>query len=521
MKCIEICCGAGGLAIGEEIAGFEHLLLLDFDKHCIETLRQNRPDWNSICQDITTFDIQSFMKTINLKPGELELLSAGIPCQPFSFAGLRNGLNDKRTDTFSALLNFIEYLQPKIILIENVKGLKFHKDFDNIINSIKNYNIYHKVLDANDFDTAQKRERIFIVGVNVNFSSDKFVFPEKKQKKLVLRDVLDIDETDDYQKILYEYNNDFKLLMNKIPPGGCWRNLNPEEQRTLLKNSYTSSGGKTGIAKRLSMDKPSPTLTTSPIQKQTCRCHPIHTRPLTVREYARIQGFPDDWKFSGSRSKMYHQIGNAVPVGLAVAISKQIKNFLDINTSYINWIDNNILDELIKNMLNEYKQPVDNIFIDVFKKSFDCKFYNIENEDYMQIEYKRILDKKINNAIGYFHENVLKNCYGWKQYNKYSMDICDENETIFIQLKNKFNTLNSSGNNFLKLQMKKILQDKPETKFVVLGLINDKELVGRNVEYIRNIDKTRKITSSKLYEFITGSKTAYNDLLNYINNYKD
>lgn len=152
-------------------------------------------------------------------------------------------MNDKRTDTFSALLNFIEYLQPKIILIENVKGLKFHKDFENIINSIKNYNIYHKVLDANDFDTAQKRERIFIVGVNVNFSSDKFVFPEKKQKKLVLRDVLDIDETDDYQKILYEYNNDFKLLMNKIPPDGCWRNLNPEEQRTLLKNSYTSSGG--------------------------------------------------------------------------------------------------------------------------------------------------------------------------------------------------------------------------------------------------------------------------------------
>ena len=122
-----------------------------------------------------------------------------------------------------------------------------------------------------------------------------------------------------------------KYFLQKIPQGGCWINLPENEQRELLGNSFNSGGGKRGIAKRLSMNSPSLTLTTSPMQKQTCRCHPIETRPLTVREYARIQSFPDNWIFCGGKSRKYHQLGNAVPVNLARAISKSIIDYLKKN----------------------------------------------------------------------------------------------------------------------------------------------------------------------------------------------
>ena len=111
--------------------------------------------------------------------------------------------------------------------------------------------------------------------------------------------------------------------MDQIPPGGCWVNLPVDVQK-----QYFSGGGKRGIARRLSMDEPCLTLTTSPCQKQTERCHPLETRPFTIREYARIQSFPDDFKFCGSIAKQYKQIGNAVPVNLAELIAKKIKQNL-------------------------------------------------------------------------------------------------------------------------------------------------------------------------------------------------
>lgn len=117
--------------------------------------------------------------------------------------------------------------------------------------------------------------------------------------------------------------------MDLIPPGGYWRDLPIELQKSYMKGSFHLSGGKTGMARRISWDEPCLTLTCAPAQKQTERCHPEETRPFTIREYARIQTFPDDWEFSGALTSQYAQIGNAVPVNLAEAIGKSIVKSLN------------------------------------------------------------------------------------------------------------------------------------------------------------------------------------------------
>ena len=117
--------------------------------------------------------------------------------------------------------------------------------------------------------------------------------------------------------------------MSFVPQGGYWRDLPDEIQREYMKGSYHLSGGKTGVARRLSWDEPSLTLTCAPAQKQTERCHPEETRPLTVREYARIQTFPDNWEFCGSQTSQYKQIGNAVPVNFAHAIGLSLVKLLN------------------------------------------------------------------------------------------------------------------------------------------------------------------------------------------------
>ena len=125
-------------------------------------------------------------------------------------------------------------------------------------------------------------------------------------------------------------------ILAKVPEGGYWKDLPDDLQREYMMKSYFLGGGKTGMARRLAWDEPSLTLTCAPAQKQTERCHPSETRPLTVREYARIQTFPDDWEFCGSTSSQYKQIGNAVPVNLAYAVARsliRLLNDIELNSS--------------------------------------------------------------------------------------------------------------------------------------------------------------------------------------------
>lgn len=326
---IELFAGAGGLALGLEQAGFDNLLSNDFDKDACATLNLNRPDWKVLCEPIEDLANRNLLKMLNLKEGELDLLSGGYPCQSFSYAGKRLGLNDIRGTMFYYYAKVLEQLKPKMFLAENVKGLVSHdggKTLSTMINVFEEigYRVQYKVLNAWDYGVAEKRERIVIIGIR-NDLDVNFEYPTPHDYKPVLRDVLQNVPTSEGAS----YPQSKKEVFDLVPPGGCWRDLPDDIARAYMKGSYGLGGGKTGIARRISWNEPSLTILCSPCMKQTDRCHPDETRPFTVRESARIQSFPDDWQFSGNMLNKYKQIGNAVPVNFAkeigLAIIKTLK----------------------------------------------------------------------------------------------------------------------------------------------------------------------------------------------------
>ena len=308
---IEVCAGGGGLSSGLIKAGFTPILLNDNNSDCCKTLKHNHPGTNVIYNSMDKIDYSPFVNNV-------DLLTGGVPCQSFSQAGLRKGLDDPRGDLMMKFIEILNLVKPKIFMIENVKGLLTHDDgktIQKIIDALnKNdlYNISYKCLDASKYDVPQKRERVFIVGL-IKSITHLFEFPNESLTKKVLKDVLYNVSISNGAK----YNEDKIKLFKMIPQGGCWVNLPKNLQKEYLGNSYNSGGGKRGILYRLSMDKPSLTLLCTPSQKQTERCHPLEERPLTIREYARIQTFDDSYEFIGSLNSQYKQIGNAVPVVLA------------------------------------------------------------------------------------------------------------------------------------------------------------------------------------------------------------
>ncbi|WP_334199198.1 DNA (cytosine-5-)-methyltransferase [Mycoplasma capricolum] len=189
-KSIELFAGAGGLALGLEQAGFEHIGLVEFDKQAVETLKLNRPNWNIIFEDVQKVSQRDLKKEFNLQIGELDLLSGGAPCQSFSYAGKRLGLEDTRGTMFYHYATFLNKLKPKMFLFENVKGLLTHnkgQTFQTIcdIFSQQGYQITYKVLNALDYMVAQKRERLIVIGIRNDLTNlIKFEFPKRHQKKI-------------------------------------------------------------------------------------------------------------------------------------------------------------------------------------------------------------------------------------------------------------------------------------------------------------------------------------------------
>lgn len=334
-KVLELFAGAGGLALGLEQAGLKSIGNIEFDKHACNTLRKNKPQWNVIEEDIekvTETGIENYIGDITV--GELDLLSGGYPCQAFSYAGNKGGLQDARGTLFYHFGKILEQLKPKMFLAENVRGLVNHdkgKTLKTMLDAFSSigYKVKWKVLRALDYDVAQKRERIVIVGVRKDlintYPNLDYKFPKPYGYELTLNDILkDVPESEGAK-----YPKSKKKVLDLVPPGGYWRDLPDEIAKDYMGKSYYSGGGRTGMARRLSWDEPSLTLTTSPAQKQTERCHPDETRPFTVREYARIQSFPDNWEFACSTNNAYKQIGNAVPVNMAKAIGLSIVNTLN------------------------------------------------------------------------------------------------------------------------------------------------------------------------------------------------
>lgn len=328
---IELFAGAGGLALGLEYAGFQTVLLNEWDKYACATLRHNRPNWNVLEGDVCDIDFTPYRDKI-------DLLSGGFPCQAFSYAGKGEGFNDIRGTMFFQFARAVEEICPKVILGENVRGLLSHDNGRTIATIKKTLQdlgyvlIEPRILNAVHFCVPQKRERVMIVGIRADLAKKaQFVWPKTHARQMTMTDALKAGELYDCDvpnSIGQSYTDYKKSVLDLVPQGGCWRDLPDEIARVYMKKSYFLGGGKTGMARRLGWHEPSLTLTCSPAQNQTERCHPDETRPLTVREYARIQTFPDDWVFQGSMNQQYKQIGNAVPVNLAYAMGMSLKQLL-------------------------------------------------------------------------------------------------------------------------------------------------------------------------------------------------
>ena len=331
---IELFAGGGGLALGMEKAGFQHIMLNECDHSACETLRANRPNWNVVEKDVHKVDFMPYA-------GKVDFISGGFPCQAFSYAGEKRGFEDARGTLFFELARAIKEIKPKVFMGENVKGLFSHNNgktlqvIKDVIKDLGYTLVEPRVLKAILYQVPQKRERLFLIAIR-NDIADKvvFQFPSPYKRVCTLRDAF-------YKGVLYDcdvpksigqkYPKRKGEIMDLVPEGGNWKNLPIDIQKEYMKGSMLLGGGKTGIARRLSMDEPSLTLTCAPAMKQTERCHPIETRPLTVREYARIQTFPDEWQFMGTMDAQYKQIGNAVPVNLAYAVGRSlIRLFNDI-----------------------------------------------------------------------------------------------------------------------------------------------------------------------------------------------
>lgn len=330
LRCIELFAGAGGLALGLEQAGFESIGLVELNRSAASTLKANPPGWNVLNCDVGEVSARDLEGEFGVECGELDLLSGGAPCQSFSYAGKRLGLEDARGTLFYHYAVFLRKLQPRMFLFENVRGLLSHdkgKTFGVIrgIFAEEGYQIQYRVLNAWDYGVAQKRERIFIVGIRNDLSKVlRFQFPQPHEYRPVLRDILlDCPKSEGAR-----YSPSKAAILAQVPAGGNWRDIAPEMAKAYMMTCWDMEGGRTGILRRLSLDEPSLTVLTTPSQKQTERCHPLEVRPFTVRENARCQSFPDDWSFVGSLGEQYRQVGNAVPVRLAYEVGRSISETL-------------------------------------------------------------------------------------------------------------------------------------------------------------------------------------------------
>lgn len=334
---LELFAGAGGLAVGMEKAGLKCVALNEIDKHACETLRKNRPNWNVLEGDIKNFNFTDYHN-------QIDVVTGGFPCQAFSYAGKRLGFEDARGTLFYEFARVVKEVNPPICIGENVKGLLNHdngktlKGMISILDEI-GYNVMPvKVLKAVNFKVPQKRERLILVGIRKDINQ-RYEYPKPYKKIYNLSDALkkgELFSSNVPKSAGAKYPQSKKNVLDLVPPKGYWRDLPLEVQKDFMGASFYLGGGKTGMARRIGWDEPCLTLTCSPAQKQTERCHPDETRPFTVREYARIQTFPDDWEFSGPISQQYKQIGNAVPVNLGREVGYSVIKFLNEYYNFLN-----------------------------------------------------------------------------------------------------------------------------------------------------------------------------------------
>lgn len=350
---ISLFSGAMGLDIGLEKAGLNVVIGQDFDTSCVRTMQAN--GHKVLGGDIRGINPQYLLDLAGLSVGEPFLICGGPPCQPFSTAGKRLGINDPRGSLFMDFIRMIDYIRPRFFVMENVKGImsaplkhvsllerdendpnqKLGTVLDVILAEFNKlgYKTVYGLLDAVNYGVPQFRERFVLIGSRDN--EDIFLpipthFHKHQNKEYqwqTVRSTITDLEFDDGE--CAAFSEERMKFLEMVPEGGNWRDLPSNIIPIAMGGAYKSGGGKVGFYRRLSYDQPSPTVVTSPVQKATMMCHPTQTRPLSVREYARIQQFPDNWIFTGTTAAKYRQIGNAVPVGLAEAIGKAVLSVAD------------------------------------------------------------------------------------------------------------------------------------------------------------------------------------------------
>ena len=336
--------GAMGLDLGLEQAGLHIRICQDFDESCVKTIEANGK--NAVLGDIRNIRPEDILNKTGLKQGEPFLVCGGPPCQPFSTAGKRLGINDPRGSLFMDYIRMINYIRPRFFIMENVKGimsspLKSNLDkpldenspktvLDVILSEFNKleYKTVYGILDAVNYGVPQFRERFVLIGSRDY--EDIFLpiptnFQMHQNKEMLWKTTGDaIKDLENNPGECASFSDERLKYLRMVPEGGNWKDLPKDILEKAMGGAYSSGGGKVGFYRRLSYSQPSPTVVTSPVQKATMMCHPTQDRPLSIKEYARLQQFPEDWNFVGTTSAKYRQIGNAVPVGLAKAIGKAI-----------------------------------------------------------------------------------------------------------------------------------------------------------------------------------------------------
>lgn len=345
---ISLFSGAMGLDIGLQQVGFDIVIGQDFDPFCVETMKAN--GHNVLGGDIREIKPEQLLKKTGLEVGEPFLICGGPPCQPFSTAGKRLGINDPRGSLFMDFIRMIDYIRPRFFIMENVKGImssplkhvpvsdRDENDSDQKLGTVLDvilsefnkleYKTVYGILDAVNYGVPQFRERFVLIGSRDH--EDIFLpIPTHFQMhqdpayrwRTVGEAIADLENEEGECGVL---TPERKKYLSMVPEGGNWKDLPKEIIPKAMGGAYESGGGKVGFYRRLTYVQPSPTITTAPAQKATMLCHPIKDRPLSVHEYARIQQFPENWVFVGTTAAKYKQIGNAVPIGLAEAIGKAV-----------------------------------------------------------------------------------------------------------------------------------------------------------------------------------------------------
>ena len=374
--------GGMGLDIGMENVGIKPLLACEINKDARATIVSNN-DEIGLLGDIWEYTPEKIREIAGIsKKQKIDIIFGGPPCQAFSTAGNRKGFEDSRGNVFIRYLDLIESLKPTYVVIENVRGLQTTEAILDDTNgkAVKGgvlhyaitrlekagYTVSFDLYNAANFGSPQKRERFVIIGKKgnkkvpyltpTNSETGLFNLPEWKTLSDAIMDIQG-------NKMSYiEIPKSRIEWFKKIPEGGNWRSLSEEEQKLAMGKKYFMGGGRTGFYRRLSFSQPSPTLVTVPTMPATDLIHPTELRPLSVEEYARIQGFPDTWIFRGTIMEKYKQIGNAVPIKLGEAIGKTILDDIQgINncTKYTGF------------KYSRYKFTSDETFPILYKKNFE------------------------------------------------------------------------------------------------------------------------------------------------------